>query len=91
MDSPTRADFLDGLKPGGKYEGIVAIYRHNNSADRIGVFDKELIDALSVSVNWIAHNGAGYDQIDALACKEKGTIHKLADFARDIILIITLF
>lgn len=65
---------MDGLKPGGKYEGIVGIYRHNSSADHIGIFDKELVDVLAPSVNWIAHNGAGYDQIDVLACKDKGIL-----------------
>ena len=72
MDSKSRSEFLDNLKPGGKYHGIVAIYRHNSSADRIGVFDGPLIDALAPSVCWIAHNGAGYDQIDVSACKKHG-------------------
>ncbi|KAH8087857.1 D-isomer specific 2-hydroxyacid dehydrogenase [Cristinia sonorae] len=74
MDSPDRAHFLANLKPGGKYEGIVGIYRHNVSADFIGIFDREIIGALAGSVKWIAHNGAGYDQIDVQACKEKGII-----------------
>ncbi|THH20207.1 hypothetical protein EUX98_g8624 [Antrodiella citrinella] len=74
MDSPDRAHFLANLKPGGKYEGIVGTYRHNASAEHIGIFDREIIEALSTSVKWIAHNGAGYDQIDVQACKEKGII-----------------
>ncbi|KAA1470557.1 hypothetical protein DENSPDRAFT_836382 [Dentipellis sp. KUC8613] len=72
MDSPDRATFLAGLRSGGKYAGTVAIYRHNSSADRIGVFDREIVAALAPSVKWIAHNGAGYDQIDVGACKEHG-------------------
>jgi len=74
MDSPNRADFLAGLKPGGKYDGIRGIYRHNTSADRIGVFDKEIIRALAETgtVKWIAHNGAGYDQIDIVECAAQG-------------------
>jgi glyoxylate reductase len=73
MDSPDRADFLANLKQQGKYENVVGIYRHNISADRIGVFDHEIVDALAESgVKWIAHNGAGYDQIDVHRCKEKG-------------------
>lgn len=74
MDSPNRADFLMGLKPGGKYDGAVGIYRHNASADRIGVFDKEIITALAATgtVKWIAHNGAGYDQIDIEECAKRG-------------------
>ena len=73
MDDSNRADFLSGLKPNGKYAGIVGVYRHNTSADRIGVFDKEIIGALAPNVKWIAHNGAGYDQIDILECKAKGS------------------
>ncbi|KAH7883187.1 D-isomer specific 2-hydroxyacid dehydrogenase [Phlebopus sp. FC_14] len=74
MDSPDRADFLAGLHAGGKYEGIVGIYRNNTSADRIGVFDKEIVSALAATgtVRWIAHNGAGYDQIDVAECAAKG-------------------
>ncbi|OCH89877.1 hypothetical protein OBBRIDRAFT_793863 [Obba rivulosa] len=73
MDSPDRADFLAGLRPGGKYAGVVVLYRHNISADRIGIFDKEIVAALAdAGIKWIAHNGAGYDQIDVYACKEKG-------------------
>ena len=74
LEAKTRQEFLEGLKPGGKYEGIVGIYSHNNSADHIGIFDKDIIHALSSSLNWIAHNGAGYDQIDVLACREKGIL-----------------
>ncbi|KAI5123805.1 hypothetical protein M0805_009100 [Coniferiporia weirii] len=74
MDSPNRADFVNGCKPGGKYAGIAGIYRHNSSADKIGIFDAELIDALPSSVGWIAHNGAGYDQINISACKAKGIV-----------------
>ena len=72
MDSLDRADFSANLKPGGKYEGIVAIYRTNESAEHVGTFDRALIDVLPPAVRWIAHNGAGYDSIDVKACKEKG-------------------
>ena len=72
MDSPNRADFLSGFGLGGKYEGTVAVYRHNSSAGRIGVFDEQIIDALAPTVKWIAHNGAGYDQIDVVECKARG-------------------
>src|ERR1700761_9593245 len=72
MDSPNRADLFANLKQGGKYEGTVVIYRHNTSADHVGVFDRALIEALPPRVKWIAHNGAGYDQIDVNACKERG-------------------
>jgi len=73
MDSPNRVDFLENLRPGGKYAGIIGAYRHNCSADLIGVFDLEIISALAeTGLKWIAHNGAGYDQIDIPACISKG-------------------
>jgi len=73
MDSRDCADLLANLKPGGKYERTVAIYRTWESAERVGVFDRALIEALPPNVRWIAHNGAGYDQVDVRACREKGT------------------
>jgi hypothetical protein len=36
------------------------------------MFDKALIDGLPSSVQWIAHNGAGYDPVDVYACMAKG-------------------
>jgi len=73
MESLNRADFLKNLKPGGKYAGITGAYRDNTSADAIGTFDPEIISALAeTGVKWIAHNGAGYDQIDIPACIAKG-------------------
>ena len=72
MDESNRAD-LSGLKPNGKYARIVGVYRHNTSAGRIGVFVKGIIEVLASKVKWIAHNGAGYDQIDVLECKAKGS------------------
>ncbi|KAJ8076861.1 hypothetical protein PM082_001284 [Marasmius tenuissimus] len=71
-DSTDRASFVKDLGAGGKYEGVVGFYRDNTSADRIGIFDKELVDQFPSSLKWIAHNGAGYDQIDVLACKARG-------------------
>jgi len=70
LDSPTREHFRTVFLPA--HPNIVAIYRHNSSADKIGVYDKELVDLLPASVKYIAHNGAGYDQIDVAACKARG-------------------
>ncbi|KAG8721451.1 hypothetical protein FRC09_007875 [Ceratobasidium sp. 395] len=70
MKSQSRDQFFSELST--TYAGISGIYRHNSSADRIGIFDKELIGKLPPSVKWIAHNGAGYDQIDVAACKARG-------------------
>ncbi|KAG8932612.1 hypothetical protein FRC03_000745 [Tulasnella sp. 419] len=71
MDSHSRDEFVKELN-GGKYSGIVGIYRHNSSAERIGIFDEALISQLPSTLEWIAHNGAGYDQIDISACKRRG-------------------
>ncbi|CCO30214.1 Putative 2-hydroxyacid dehydrogenase UNK4.10 [Rhizoctonia solani AG-1 IB] len=70
MKSQSRAQFYEELST--TYAGITGIYRHNTSADFIGIFDKELVEKLPSSVKWIAHNGAGYDQIDVAACKARG-------------------
>lgn len=73
MDSNSREEFFKDLSGDGKYSNVVAFYRHNSSADKIGVYDAELINALPSTVKWIGHNGAGYDQIDVQACKAKGS------------------
>jgi len=70
MNAQSRNEFYKDFD--GKYADTVAIYRHNSSADCIGIFDAELVDRLPKSVKWIAHNGAGYDQIDVNACQRKG-------------------
>lgn len=46
--------------------------RHNDSANSIGVFDPEIINALPSSVKYICHNGAGYDQIDLPSSSSRG-------------------
>lgn len=74
MDSPDRQSFLADLRPGGKYRGIIGVYRKNTSIARTGLFDNEALDALfDAGVKWIAQNAAGYDKIDISRCKEKGT------------------
>jgi lactate dehydrogenase-like 2-hydroxyacid dehydrogenase len=72
LDVNSRAEFLDACKPDGKYGKVRAIYRHNNSAEHIGVFDANLVAALPHTVEYICHNGAGYDQIDVAACTKRG-------------------
>ncbi|WWC65255.1 uncharacterized protein I303_107872 [Kwoniella dejecticola CBS 10117] len=71
LTSSSREEFYKDLASGGKYANIVGIYRHNDSASAIGVFDKDLIEHLPSSVKYIAHNGAGYDQIDIAAATAK--------------------
>ena len=57
MDSPTRDDFYQNLQGSGKYANVTGIYRHNISSDKIGDFDKDLVEKLPQSVKWVAHNG----------------------------------
>jgi glyoxylate reductase len=65
---------LAEFAPGGRYEHTVAIYRDNSSAEKIGMFDKDLINRLPASVKWIAHNGAGYEAVDVEACRLRGNV-----------------
>ncbi|KAI5479052.1 2-hydroxyacid dehydrogenase [Pseudohyphozyma bogoriensis] len=68
LSSTTRSEFLEDCKT--KYAGASAIYRHfKGPATKVtGLFDEELVAGLPPSVNFICHNGAGYDQIDVDAC-----------------------
>ncbi|KAL1306846.1 hypothetical protein AAFC00_005502 [Neodothiora populina] len=65
--STNRADFIEECKS-GKLDGVVAAYRTFPSASITGIFDKELVEVLPKSWKFLAHNGAGYDQVDAHAC-----------------------
>lgn len=69
-DLSTREQFLQDLK--GKYSQVQYITNTIGSADRIGLFDKELIQHLPDSLKTISHCGAGYDQIDPVALAERG-------------------
>lgn len=71
----SRSEFIVACQaPEGKYRDVVAIYRHNSSATTIGVYDEELVRALPKGLKWLAHNGAGYDQIDVGACTRRGEL-----------------
>lgn len=72
LSSTSRQQFYEDLQT--KYANTVAIYRHNDSAGKIGVYDKELIDKLPSTVKFICHNGAGYDQIDVAAATARGEL-----------------
>jgi hypothetical protein len=43
LTASSREEFFKDCKSGGKYDGIVGIYRHNDSAQTVGVFDNEFI------------------------------------------------
>ncbi|GAA5997876.1 D-mandelate dehydrogenase-like dehydrogenase [Rhodotorula paludigena] len=71
LDSKSRDEFVADCKT--KYDGVRAIYRHfkGPSTKVTGLFDPELVAALPQSLEFIAHNGAGYDQINVAACTER--------------------
>ncbi|KAM0747844.1 putative 2-hydroxyacid dehydrogenase [Meredithblackwellia eburnea MCA 4105] len=72
LTSKTRDEFLDDCK--GKYAGAKAMYRHFKGASTkvTGLFDPSLVAGLPKTLKFIAHNGAGYDQIDVEACTSAG-------------------
>ncbi|OAP65142.1 hypothetical protein AYL99_01114 [Fonsecaea erecta] len=67
----TREQFLSNCKS-GQYDDVVALYRSNLSVSETGPFDKELVSVLPRSLQYICHNGAGYDNIDVEACTQRG-------------------
>ncbi|RJE22905.1 Dehydrogenase [Aspergillus sclerotialis] len=62
-----RFEFLQECQS-GKFEGVVAIYRTLPSVTISGNIDEEILKALPKSLRFIAHCGAGYDQVDVHAC-----------------------
>jgi glyoxylate reductase len=67
----TRDQFLTNCK-NGEYKDIVGLYRSNASVSETGNFDKDLLSQLPKSLKYIAHNGAGYDNIDVEAFTNAG-------------------
>ncbi|KAL7619445.1 hypothetical protein AAE478_009984 [Parahypoxylon ruwenzoriense] len=66
----TREEFLANCR-NGTYDGVRGCYRSNQSTAMTGPFNRELVDALPESWKFIAHNGAGYDNIDVEACSAR--------------------
>ncbi|KAM0787610.1 hypothetical protein ACM66B_003677 [Microbotryomycetes sp. NB124-2] len=71
LESSNRDEFLQDCKT--KYKHVEAMYRHfKGPATKVtGLFDKQLVQGLPDELNFICHNGAGYDQIDVNACTER--------------------
>jgi len=63
----SRPEFLEECKSGA-FDNVVVAYRTFGSVAITGLFDEELISHLPKNIQFIAHNGAGYDQIDIHAC-----------------------
>ncbi|KAG9232056.1 D-isomer specific 2-hydroxyacid dehydrogenase [Amylocarpus encephaloides] len=63
----SREEFLKECKAGA-FDKVIVSYRTFQSVAITGLIDEELIAALPKNLKFIAHNGAGYDQIDVHAC-----------------------
>lgn len=68
--STNRTDFMRECQSGA-LDGVVAAYRTFPSVAITGRFDAELCAALPRSWRFLAHCGAGYDQIDVGACSQR--------------------
>lgn len=66
----SRSEFIDKLH--GEFSDIVGIGRGYLTVKQVGLFDKELISHFPSTLKYVAHQGAGYDQIDAKALAERG-------------------
>ena len=67
-----RARFIKDCQ-NGVYDRVMAISRTFDSVGITGRFDAELLSHLPKSLRFVCHNGAGYDQIDAGACADRGS------------------
>ncbi|KAH8697559.1 glyoxylate reductase [Talaromyces proteolyticus] len=65
-----RREFIQECKD-GKLDGVVVAYRTFGSFEITGQFDAELVSALPKSMLFLAHCGAGYDQVDVHACTQR--------------------
>lgn len=68
--STNRDDFLQECRD-GKLDGVVAAYRTFGSFSITGRIDEEVVNALPKSMKYLAHCGAGYDQVDIQACSSR--------------------
>ncbi|KAF2151969.1 glyoxylate reductase [Myriangium duriaei CBS 260.36] len=68
--SKDRASFLSETRSGA-FDGCIASYRTFPSFSMTGPLDSDLISALPSSLTFLAHCGAGYDQIDVAACASR--------------------
>ncbi|KAK4215292.1 D-isomer specific 2-hydroxyacid dehydrogenase [Rhypophila decipiens] len=71
--STEREEFLNEAASGSFSDCIVA-YRTFESVSITGKIDDEVLSALSPSLRYICHNGAGYDQVDIQACTARGVL-----------------
>jgi len=67
----TREGFIHSCQK-GDFDGVVAIFRSNESTTVTGPFTEEIISVLPPTTKFICHSGAGYDNIDVNACTRRG-------------------
>lgn len=65
-----RQEFLKECRD-GKLDGVVAAYRTFDSVAITGKIDEEVVNVLPNSLKYLAHCGAGYDQVDVHACSAR--------------------
>lgn len=72
-NATNRDQFINELKQ-GKYADVGFITRTFESFKQTGMVDKDLLELINkyTKVKGIAHNGAGYDQVDAIECGKLG-------------------
>ena len=67
----SREEFL-AMAKAGDFDGCVVAYRTFDSVSFTGKVDADFVAAMPPSLQFICHNGAGYDQIDVPACTARG-------------------
>ncbi|GAW20906.1 hypothetical protein ANO14919_104190 [Xylariales sp. No.14919] len=73
-EAKNRQEFIEECRS-GRLDGVLAICdRAPSSLAVTGRFDEELIRALPQSVEFLCHNGAGYDNIDITACTARSIL-----------------
>ncbi|PWY80589.1 glyoxylate reductase [Aspergillus heteromorphus CBS 117.55] len=73
-----RTEFLEECRS-GNFDGVVAAYRTFDSAKITGLVDEELVNALPSSLIYLAHCGAGYDQVDTHACSARSPAIRISN------------
>ncbi|KAG0673412.1 hypothetical protein C6P40_005218 [Pichia californica] len=70
-EAKNRDEFITQLK-NGDFKNVDYIARTFQSVKQTGRFDKELLELIKkyTNVKAISHCGSGYDQVDAVACRE---------------------
>ncbi len=80
--SANRSEFIDDLHT--KYHDVTAFYKTFDSKTITGRFDKDLSDHFPKTLKLVAHNSAGYDQVDIhLLTEKKIYVSNVPDLVND--------